>query len=76
MIVTYYDKSESNSEFRTATDIIKELYPLGLKINREKIGRALAGFKFTRLKNSTRQVYGYLAKPKFKDSPFNHNIKN
>jgi predicted P-loop ATPase len=76
MIVTYYDKSESNSDFRTATDIIKELYPLGLKINREKIGRALAGFKFTRLKNSTRQVYGYLAKPKFKDSPFNHNIKN
>lgn len=76
MIVTYYDKSESNSDFRTATDIIKELYPLGLKINREKIGRALAGFKFIRMKNSKRQVYGYLAKPKFKDSPFNHNIEN
>ncbi|WP_445709790.1 VapE domain-containing protein [Flavobacterium sp.] len=76
MVVTYYEKSEMQSDFRTATDIVKELYPLGLKMNREKIGRALAGFKFTRLKNSKRQVYGYLAKPKFKDSPFNYNIEN
>ncbi|WP_130734466.1 VapE domain-containing protein [Flavobacterium sp. J27] len=76
MVVTYYEKSELQSDFRTATDIVKELYPLGLKMNREKIGRALAGFKFTRLKNSKRQVYGYLAKPKFKDSPFNYNIEN
>lgn len=76
MVITYYQSTNDQLDFRTATDIIKELYPLGLKLNREKIGRALAGFKFTRLKNSKRQVYGYLAKPKFKDSPFNHIINN
>lgn len=50
MVITYYEKSQEQLDFRTATDIVKELYPLGLKINREKIGRALAGFKYTRQK--------------------------
>mgnify|MGYP000701430780 CR=1 FL=1 len=35
MVVTYYEKSELQSDFRTATDIVKELYPLGLKIRIE-----------------------------------------
>ena len=69
MVLKYYEKTEDINYFGTATDLILKLLPLGHKLNREKMGTALNKFKFKRIKHPQKQVYGYLAKPKFKNSP-------
>jgi predicted P-loop ATPase len=69
MVLKYYEKTEGINYFGTATDLALKLLPLGHKLNREKMGKALNGFKFKRIKHPQKQVYGYLAKPKFKTSP-------
>lgn len=69
MIHKYFDKSESLDHFCTATDVMTKLIPLGLKLNRERLGKALSGYKFLRVKHPQKQAYGYLVKPKFKISP-------
>ncbi|UWY29362.1 virulence-associated E family protein [Flavobacterium sp. TR2] len=68
-VIKYFEKSDNTIDFYTATEIMTKLIPIGLKLNREKIGKALSGFKFNRIKHPQKQVYGYLAKPKFKISP-------
>lgn len=69
IVIKYFEKSDNTIYFYTATEIMTKLIPIGLKLNREKIGKALSGFKFSRIKHPQKQVYGYLAKPKFKISP-------
>lgn len=73
IIMRYFEKSEDLEHFNTSTDIMTKLFPLGLKLNREKIGKALSGFKYPRVKHAKKQVYGYLAKPKFSSNPFEFN---
>ncbi len=65
----YFDKTEDDNHFYTATDIILLLSPLGYKISNVVLGKALTGYKFKKIKHSKRQVYGFLIKPKFKISP-------
>lgn len=65
-ILQYYVKSDDISDFRTATDIVKELrQKFHIKLSNRKIGSALSKFGFKRIKHSKRQVYGYNAKPNF-----------
>ncbi len=73
MVLKYFEKSDDLEHFNTSTDILTKLFPLGLKLSREKIGKALSGYRFKRIKHSQRQVYGYLAKPKFDTNPFQFN---
>ena len=68
-VLKYFEKTDNIIYFNTATEIMTKLIPLGLKLNRERIGKALSGFKFSRIKHPKKQVYGYLAKPKFSISP-------
>jgi predicted P-loop ATPase len=68
-VIKYFEKTDNILYFNTATEIMTKLIPIGLKLNREKIGKALSGFKFSRVKHPQKQVYGYLAKPRFKISP-------
>lgn len=75
IILKYFEKSDDLDYFNTSTDVLTKLLPLGLKLNREKIGRALSGFRFKRIKHPKRQVYGYLAKPKFCSNPFEFKIE-
>ena len=69
-ILKYYSISESIVDFRTSTEIVTELQVMGQKLSNQKIGSALTKYGFRKIKHSKRQVYGYLAKPKFKDSPW------
>lgn len=73
LVLKYFDKSDEIDYFNTPTDILTKLFPLGLKLSREKIGKALSGYKFKRIKHPKKQVYGYLAKPKFNSNPFESN---
>lgn len=69
-VLKYYEATENPVYFRTATEVCMELNVLGLKLNNGKIGSAFKKFGFSRVKHSKRQVYGYLAKQKFKDTPY------
>lgn len=73
MVLKYFEKSDNLDYFNTPTDIMTKLFPLGLKLSREKIGKALSGYRFKRIKHPKKQVYGYLAQPKFHSSPFDLN---
>ena len=59
----------------TASDVLIKLNTLNLKLNQINIGKAFSGFGFQRIKHSSRQVYGYLAKCKFADSPWEIELK-
>lgn len=69
VVAKYYEKSTEMDDFRTASDVMVETSCLNLRLNHINIGRALAGFGFQKVKHSKRQVYGYLAKPLFQESP-------
>ncbi|WP_136469007.1 VapE domain-containing protein [Flagellimonas onchidii] len=70
LIAKYYEKSNDMEDFVTASDVLVSMSCLNLRLNHINIGRALSGFKFQKVKHPKRQVYGYLAKPRFKDSPW------
>lgn len=72
-VLRFYEPSEYLEDFRTATDIMTELSVMGHKLNNQRIGASLKKHSFIRIKHAKRQVYGYLAKPKFKDSPWGFN---
>ncbi len=72
-ILRFYETSEDIDFFRTATDISTELAVMGNKLNIQKIGTCLKKYGFIRLKHPQKQVYGYMAKPKFKDTPWGFN---
>lgn len=74
-VLKYYSISEDIQNFKTATEIVTELQVMGQKLNVQKIGSALKKYGFSRVKHSKRQVYGYLAKTKFKNSPWGFNDK-
>lgn len=79
VVAKYYEKSTDIKDFKTASDILVATGRLNLRLNHINIGRALAGFGFQKVKHPKRQVYGYLAKPLFTDSPwemeFSKNIE-
>ncbi len=77
LIAKYYDRSTDIAHFVTASDVLIKLNTLNLKLNQVNIGKAFSGFGYERTKHSTRQVYGYLAKCRFVDSPWEieNNIK-
>lgn len=65
IISAHFEKSENLEDFLTATDIVIAMNnALGLKLNNIKIGKALTGLKYERIKHPKRQVYGYLMKRK------------
>lgn len=68
-VLKFYDKTDDIECFRTATEIVSELSLTGIKLNNIKTGSALKKYGFRRVKHAQRQVYGYLASPKFIDLP-------
>ncbi|MDM1514119.1 VapE domain-containing protein [Myroides odoratimimus] len=72
-VLRFYEPSENIEDFRTATEIVTDLSVMGHKLNSRQIGTALRKHGFNRIKHAKRQVYGYLAKAKFKDSPWGYN---
>ena len=70
IITKYYEHSSNKDDFITATEVVNTLNCLNIKLNTTSMGKALTSRKFTRIKCSKRQVYGYLAKPLFLDSPW------
>jgi len=70
LIAKYYERSSDMEDFVTASDVLVALNCLNLRLNQVNIGRAFAGFNFQRLKHPRRQVYGYLAKKLFRDTPW------
>jgi len=70
IINKYYEHSSSKDDFVTATEVVNALNCLNIKLNTTSMGKALTSRKFRRIKCSKRQVYGYLAKPLFLDSPW------
>lgn len=69
-VLKFYTISEDIADFRTPTEIVIDLQIMGQKLSNIKIGGALTKYGFKKIKHPKRQVYGYLAKPKFKDSPW------
>ncbi len=70
LVSKYYKKSNDIKDFVTASDVLVKLSSLNLRLNQINLGRALSGFNFQRVKHPKRQVYGYLARPNFTDSPW------
>ena len=69
-VLKFYAVSDEMADFRTSTEIVTDLQIMGQKLSNIKIGSALTKYGFKKLKHPKRQVYGYLAKPKFRDSPW------
>ena len=69
MIGKYYVKSEDPTDFLTASEIVIQLSCINVRLNMYNMGRALKARGFNRVKESKRQVYGYLAKPMFDLTP-------
>ncbi|SDB58910.1 Virulence-associated protein E [Flavobacteriaceae bacterium MAR_2010_188] len=70
VVAKYYENSTDIKDFKTASDVMVATACLNLRLNHINIGRALAGFGFQKVKHPKRQVYGYLAKPLFVDTPW------
>lgn len=70
LVAKYYEKSNDMKDFVTASDVQVALSSLSLRLNHINLGRALSGFNFQRVKHPKRQLYGYLAKSLFTDSPW------
>lgn len=70
LIAKYYEKSNDLKDFVTASDVLVTLSCLNLRLNQINLGRALSGFNYQKVKHPKRQVYGYLAKSLFKDTPW------
>lgn len=65
IISTYFEKSTDPDHFLTATDIVLAMNnALGLTLNNVKVGKALTGLKYQRIKHPKLQTYGYLIKRK------------
>ncbi|UMB59982.1 virulence-associated E family protein [Lutibacter sp. A80] len=71
-VLKYYSISDNLEDFRTATEIVIELQAVGQRLNAQKVGSALKKYGFSRIKHSKRQVYGYLAKTKFNNHPWDY----
>ena len=69
-VLKFYAISDDIADFRTSTEIVTDLQIMGQKLSNIKIGSALTKYGFQKIKHPKRQVYGYLAKPKFRDSPW------
>ncbi|SMG19557.1 VapE domain-containing protein [Arenibacter troitsensis] len=74
LVSKYFEKSNDIKDFVTASDVLVKLRHLNLRLNQINLGRALSGFNFQRVKHPKRQVYGYLAKPVFTDSPLEMEV--
>ncbi|SDK74872.1 Virulence-associated protein E [Salinimicrobium catena] len=65
----YFEISSDPNEFMTASDIIASLNCINSRLNVISMGKALKSRGFERIKEPKRQVYGYLVRPLFKNSP-------
>ncbi|MFS4456075.1 VapE domain-containing protein [Maribacter sp. 2304DJ31-5] len=70
LVAKYYEKSNDIKDFVTASDVLISLSCLNLRLNQINLGRALSGFNYQKVKHPKRQVYGYLAKSLFEDTPW------
>src|SRR5690606_5996896 len=68
-VLKFYEQSDDMVDFRTASEVVSELSLTGIKFSSNKLGSAFKKYGFTRTKHPQRQIYGYLAKPKFIDPP-------
>lgn len=70
ILTKYYYPGKEMTDFLTATEITNDLNSLNLSLSKINMGRALSAQNFPRVKHPKRQLYGYLAKPLFKVSPW------
>jgi predicted P-loop ATPase len=63
LVGKYFEKPNPNNQsrltFMTATDMLVHLNPLGVRLNKISIGKALSSMGYEKIKNSELQVYGY-----------------
>lgn len=65
ILSVYFEKSEDVDDFKTASEVARRIKAnFGVQVNNIKIGRALTGLHFKRIKHAKFQVYGYLIKLK------------
>lgn len=76
LVAKYYTKFNAIEDFVTSTDVLTQLNCLNLRLNKINIGKAFSGFDFQRVKHPTRQLYGYLAKSTFNQSPWEIEFPN
>ncbi|RTE53736.1 virulence-associated E family protein [Arenibacter aquaticus] len=74
LVSKYFEKSNDMADFVTASDVLVKLRHLNMRLNQINLGRALSGFNFQRVKHPKRQVYGYLAKAVFTNSPLEMEV--
>jgi len=70
LLAKFYDTSKDQDHFMTASDIITKLSCINPRLNVINMGRALKSRGYDRIKHSEKGVYGYLAKPLFKNNPW------
>jgi predicted P-loop ATPase len=73
LLAKFYETSEDQKNFMTASDFITQLSCINPRLNVINMGRALKSRGFERIKHPVKGVYGYLAKPLFKNSPWEIN---
>lgn len=60
LVSKYFTNSNNiDGEFMTASEVLVYLHPLGVRLNKISIGKALSSLGFIKVKHSERQVYGY-----------------
>lgn len=69
LLVKYYLRSSDPNDFKTASDIVLQLNVVNPRLNMYYMGRALKALNFERVKSRENGSYGYLIKPKFRNSP-------
>lgn len=64
LISKYFQQpTPDNSQFMTATDVLVHLQPLGIRLNKIQVGKALSALGYDKIKHSGRGVYGYNLDP-------------
>ena len=69
LLSKYFTKSTDMNDFVTSSGICQMLNILNMNLNHYRMGRALSGFNYTRVKHPKDQIYGYLVKKLYKNSP-------
>lgn len=63
-IARYFTVAKPNGGvFMTSSDVMQYLYPINSKLNHIQIGKALNALGYEKVKDKTRQVYGYVIQP-------------
>ena len=69
LLSKYFETSDDPLDFMTASDLIAKLNCINSRLKVINMGKALKSRGFEKIKEPKRQVYGYLVKPLYHNSP-------